>query len=241
MKKIIDYIISLFPFLGKYKRFFTAFMEVNFRNRESYSQFQEDQYFLKFFKENNLSKENSIFVDIGAFLPTAASNTYLLYKNGYHGVLIEPNSELASLLQRFRKRDIVFPIGISDRCGIHKFNIAIEPALSSLLNRDNDVNQGREKIYRHEYTPVLTLDQALKNQTFEYISLLSIDVEGINLEVLKGSTENLKKTILLCIEFDDKESLDEYKKYLPTFDLIKTVDCNAIYVNTVLLELINPK
>ena len=78
----------------------------------------------------------------------------------------------------------------------------------------------------------MTLDQALENIEFPVISLLSIDVEGLNQEVLEGATISLKKTLIVCIEFDTSEEKNGFEAILNSdFDLIHTVKCNLIYLN----------
>jgi Methyltransferase FkbM domain len=81
----------------------------------------------------------------------------------------------------------------------------------------------------------MTLDQALENIHCPVISLLSIDVEGLNREVLEGASTSLKKTLLVCIEFDAAQEKQEFERILKDdFELINTVHCNLIYINKVL-------
>src|SRR5262245_15943736 len=47
------------------------------------------------------------YLDIGAFDPTIASNTYFFYRKGCRGVLVEPNPALCRTLKRHRPRDTV--------------------------------------------------------------------------------------------------------------------------------------
>jgi FkbM family methyltransferase len=52
------------------------------------------------------------YIDIGAFEPIRSNNTYLLYKEGCRGVLVEPNPAFTSKLRRTRPQDTVLEIGI---------------------------------------------------------------------------------------------------------------------------------
>ena len=52
------------------------------------------------------------YLDIGAFDPTVANNTYFFYKKGCRGVLVEPNPALCRTLERYRPRDTVLNVGI---------------------------------------------------------------------------------------------------------------------------------
>src|SRR5262249_61061466 len=53
------------------------------------------------------SFQSICYVEIGGNHPIRNSNTWLLYKAGCRGVLVEPNPELAALLAHVRPRDTV--------------------------------------------------------------------------------------------------------------------------------------
>ncbi|MEZ5194835.1 MAG: FkbM family methyltransferase [Bacteroidales bacterium] len=80
--------------------------------------------------------------------------------------------------------------------------------------------------------PVMKLDDAISEFELPFINLLSIDVEGLNVEVLKGAKNSLSKTLLLCIEFDFDKDLKTYSEIIGNgFELEKRFGCNAIYIN----------
>ena len=86
-----------------------------------------------------------------------------------------------------------------------------------------------------EYVPVYTLDKILKTVdiNFEWISLLSIDTEGMEIDVIEGAKNTLKNVFLICIE--DNKGEDRFrgsqiiKKY--GFKFIRQFGCNFIYKN----------
>jgi FkbM family methyltransferase len=221
MKKII---VNYLPFLGKYKRFFVAWRDSVSGAKKSYSQHKEDVFILDELRKYDL--KGSVYVDIGANHPTDISNTYLLYRNGFNGVIVEPNLELAGLFNKFRRKDIVMPIGCSDQTAIMKFNISRTPVVSTFhASHIHDV-------YKTVYVPVLKIDEALSNISFSYISLLSIDVEGMNIQVLKGALQTLEKSLMVCIEFDDENDKVEITNLLSErFDVISVFGCNLILMN----------
>jgi uncharacterized membrane protein len=53
-----------------------------------------------------------IYIPIGTVV--VAYITYLLYKNGSRGILVEPNITLTKKLKKYRRKDITLNIGISD-------------------------------------------------------------------------------------------------------------------------------
>lgn len=217
-----EFIIKNFPSLGKYKRRLKAIYHHYFWNKLSYSQHKEDTFIWRYLKSFDLSK--SIYIDVGANHPTDISNTYLLYKQGLKGIIIEPNTELIRLFELYRKNDTLLAIAASDFMGVLKFYISKTPVLSS-FSKEVD-------FYKTVFVPVLTVDSITKNLDFTFINLLSIDVEGFNKEVLDGSATTLEKTLLLCIEFDsDEEKNDFIEKLRNRFDLLSIYGCNLIFEN----------
>ncbi|MEZ5194836.1 MAG: hypothetical protein R2764_00075 [Bacteroidales bacterium] len=126
MKK---FIINYFPIVGIYKRFFVAFLNTILPIRSSYSQHGEDKFIVETLLGYNL--EGSLYIDVGANHPSSISNTYLLYRKGYSGIIIEPNKELVRLFRIFRKRDIALMLGCSDITAVKKLFISKTPALST--------------------------------------------------------------------------------------------------------------
>ena len=158
-------IINKLPWLGKYKRWFVAFMGHVLPKKPTYSQHMEDKFIWEMLQHYNL--KNSLYIDIGANHPIDISNTYLLYRNGLSGIIIEPNGELLNLFRRFRKRDIVLQIGSSNSSTVMKFNISKTPVISS-FSSSRDVN-----IYKSLYIPVMTIDMVVENMDLSFISLLT--------------------------------------------------------------------
>lgn len=222
-KKIIS---QKFPYLGKWKRLAKGIIDV-IGSKKSYSQHGEDFYFLELIKSHNIDITEYCYIDVGANHPTDISNTYLLYKLGMSGVIIEPNLELVNLFKLFRKRDQRLAIGVSNENTILKFFISKTPVISS-FNKEWMASD----ILKTSYVPVLTLDNALKNLLSKNIFLLSIDVEGLNKEVIEGGLETIKKSLFLCIEFDDEQQKMEFKKILnEDFEEIISYSCNMICRN----------
>ena len=90
---------NYFPYMGKYKRYFIAAINSWQTVKRTYSQHGEDEFILETLKNHNL--HGSLYIDVGANHPSDISNTYLLYRHGLSGVVIEPNLELVKLFHRF--------------------------------------------------------------------------------------------------------------------------------------------
>jgi FkbM family methyltransferase len=221
-KFFVDYL----PATGIVKRYCSA-LWASFYEKSSYSQFGEDKYIIQILSDFGIYKGN--YVDVGANHPSSISNTYLLYRKGFSGIVIEPNAELIELFRIFRRRDTAICVGCSNEASIAHFYISKTPVLSTFTKQHRIFSM--ENTMKIEFVPLLTLDNCLKNFAFDRIDFLSIDVEGLNMEVVKGAYDTLKKTFLLCLEFDKEDELDLYTNYLTGFNRIKIMGCNAIYIN----------
>jgi FkbM family methyltransferase len=221
-----DLIANLFPSLGIYKRKLAALYDATKATR-SYSQHAEDVLIHDLLSRQD--RLHGIYIDVGANHPTTISNTYYFYRKGFSGVCIEPNRELANLHRKFRDRDCILEIGVSDYPGVSKFHVSKTPVLSSF----KDIKT--ENLWRTEYIPVLTLDDALRELRPERVFFLSIDTEGFNWQVILGASSTLEITDLVCIEVDNEEDEARISAFLTEqkgFRRIKRIACNILFENT---------
>lgn len=144
------------------------------------SQPEEERLVREFFG----GTEPGFFVEVGANHPTLNSQTWHLEQAGWTGVLIEPQPDLAAFLVTSRSAQ-VFAVACSspDKAG-GQLPLHVAGPLSSL--EQEQMVPGAKS----EYTimvPVRTLDDILEEADAPTpIDLLSIDVEGHELEVLRG-------------------------------------------------------
>ena len=136
-------------------------------------------------------RPHGFYVDVGAFDPIRFSNTWTLYRQGWRGIDIEPSPEGARRLRRLRPRDTVVNVGVAGAAGnlcYHAFN---DPALNTfdagLADARNDGTVYR--IVDRSTVPVERLDVLLDRHmpAGQAIDLLTVDVEGFDLEVLMSS------------------------------------------------------
>jgi len=196
--------------------------------RATYSQHGEDVWLFEQIRSMQLSP-NDIYVDVGANHPTRISNTYLLYRRGFRGVVIEPNAELLRLHRMVRPRDVALAVGCGAQACVAKFHVTNAPVSSSFkLAAVSKLH----RVVRTEYVPVLRLDDILRAVEHRYVSLLSIDTEGLDAEVLDGAIETLVKTRFVCVEVFDPASEDQVRSRLSgSFECIRQFGCNLIWRN----------
>jgi FkbM family methyltransferase len=216
------------PALGSFRRILGAGIDSLSPTHESYSQHGEDRWIWEQIRQLDLS--GAIYVDVGANHPSRISNTYLLYREGLHGVVIEPNEELLRLHRRFRPRDIAIGVGCGAYPRVAKFHVHSAPVTSSFLEAAAAVYG--TVVVRETHLPILPLDAVLESIDFEFISLLSIDTEGLDSEVLAGGSKTLTRTHLVCVEVNslamEREVTDRLSS---TFELIRRFECNLIWRN----------
>ena len=176
----------------------------DFFARKSYSQEGEDLVVDRMVE----GKKNGFYIDVGAHHPYRYSNTYLFYKKGWKGVNIDPLPGLKTLFRLRRPRDTFVEMGVSlkpSRLTYFAFN---EPALNTFdaalaFKRNGDKTC---KLIARNEVMTDTLASILKSINCPTdIDLLSVDVEGLDLEVLQSNdwtTFNPKIIIVECLASD---------------------------------------
>jgi FkbM family methyltransferase len=138
------------------------------------------------------NRRAGFYVDVGCHHPHRFSNTFLLYRRGWQGICIDPLPGTAALFKRWRPRDIALEIGVSRNPGTLTYFMFNEPALNTF---DADLAASRDgrdsyAIVERRSVPTDTLGAILERHLpadQPRIDLLSIDVEGLDLEVLKSN------------------------------------------------------
>jgi len=230
-------LIKYLPLLGSFKRWCAALFYIKLSGRKSYSQHGEDQIIDELLKKNGSISGN--YIDVGANHPSSINNTLLFYKQGYNGIIIEPNTSLLNLYKKFRKRDRRFPFGCGDECCVKKFYYSKTPVLSTFIENYEPLEKGTvHEVYKTDYLAVFTLDAILESVKLNEFFLLSIDTEGFNYKVLLGAEETLKKTKVILIEFENDEEKNNITHHLNdrSFELYREISCNLIFVNHSLMH-----
>ena len=173
-----------------------------FIKKKSYAMDNEDTVALNYFKD----KKNGFYVDVGCYHPIHRSNTYLLHKQDWNGVNIDPSEFSIDLFNHMRPKDLNYNCVISNRNEIIKLFYQKELSQLSTTERDQaeTVFQGNIK---EKEIQAFTLDKILNKGKFKNnkIDFLDIDVEGADLKVLEGLSFDIYKPELICVEIHAKE------------------------------------
>lgn len=165
----------------------------------SYSQEGEDMVLNRMLGE----KPNGFFVDVGALHPQRFSNTYNFYLLGWRGINIDAMPGSMDLFDKIRPHDTNLEFPISDTSGILEYYIFNDPALntcSALTAKEHSKAEGyfvERTIKIKTRTLEAILDEYLpKGQSIDF---LTIDVEGLDFQVLKSNNwlKYLPKIILI--------------------------------------------
>lgn len=173
--------------------------------KKSYSQCGEDMIIDYVF--NLLGIKSPIYFDIGANTPKKLNNTFFFYENRKGtGVLVEPNPSLSSELKKERPLDEHYNCGIGFNnveeyadyymMDWHEFN-----TFSKEIAYETQENyKGRNNIKEVVKLKLIGINQILEKHFSKGLDLLSIDVEGLDLQILKSM--NFEKYIpkVICVE-----------------------------------------
>ncbi|HLX55336.1 MAG TPA: FkbM family methyltransferase [Aquella sp.] len=166
----------------------------------SFSQCGEDLIVQYIFRLRNVEKPS--YLDIGAHHPFFLSNTTLFYKNGSRGINIEANPELLENFTKFRKEDINLNIGLSNKKEELDFYIMHDNTLSTFSKVECDALVLAGKVLKEVKKVKLTLlsDILQRYSMGKFPDFMSIDVEGMDLQILKSIDYSLDTPKVICVE-----------------------------------------
>ena len=124
------------------------------------------------------------FVEVGANHPVVGSQSWHLEQCGWRGILVEPQPELAERLQELRHAKVFAAACSSPKNAGQLMPFFVAGTLSAL---DRDTMSPGSHPERVIQVPVRTLDDILaEGGAPQPLDFLSIDVEGHEIQVLRG-------------------------------------------------------
>lgn len=124
------------------------------------------------------------FVEVGANEPRIRSQTWHLEQTGWTGLLIEPQPDLARELRAMRMAKVFAVACSSPEHAGHTLPLHVAGPMSSLDRASMSPGAMPEAVIE---VPIRTLDSILEEaQAPVHFDFLSIDVEGHEIEVLRG-------------------------------------------------------
>jgi len=164
-----------------------------------YSQAGQDLFISAILFDQLNQESNQIVIDIGANHPTKFSNSYFLEKHfGCKTLAIDPLEEFQELWNTFRPNAEFLPIALGSKDDFLDITIPIagDSMYSSLGGVMKAFHKGQCEVRR---VKVRTLREVLEDRKITDVLLMSIDVEGFELEVLKGiNFDEVKFKAIIC-------------------------------------------
>ena len=216
IRKIINLILLFFP---KKLSNFLMFGIGCFVYKKSFSQFGEDLILIEYLKKKNIN--NGRYLDIGAFHPKWISNTFILHQNGFRGVVIDLSMDKLKYFKFLRGKKV------------KTINAAITNKKKNTLNY-----YSFERFFGFSEIDTLSKRTADKNKVifgFDYvikkiknlhvdklfasigkIDVLNIDVEGLDLSIIRSS--KLKLVDPEVILFEDNSAYFMTNKMMSFFN-----------------------
>ena len=190
----------------------------------SWSQEAEDLVLSRFFD----GYKSGFYVEVGAHHPFRFSNTYLFYSKGWSGVCVDPLPGTLDGFKRWRPRDVALEVGIAESTGSMQYYMFNEPALNTFDKKLADERDGfgSYKIIETRAVPLLPLRDVLQRHlpNGKVIEFLSVDVEGLDLAVLKSNDwERYRPRVVVaeCLKSDLRSLLDDpVTRYLSDLEYV---------------------
>jgi FkbM family methyltransferase len=199
-----------------------------------YSQFGEDVILRKYLPENN-----GFYLDIGSGDPVRGSNTYFLYQRGWKGILIDPLTRniFASKIVRRRDKVIQALVGAANKKYLFFEMYPYEFSTTSGTVVQELIKAGTAKLVKKVEINSLPISELNLQINLDQPSLLNIDCEGLDLEVLKTIALKKIKFRIICIEdfeFDTISQSSAINSHLNKncYTMVERVGFSSIYVNS---------
>ncbi len=145
----------------------------------TYSQFGEDKVLAELFENTPRGR----YVDVGAHHPERYSNTYLLYKKGWSGVNIDPNPHSVALFKKARPDDSNICCGVGKEGSLTYYQFS-DPAVNTFVVEE--AQKWKQKNFLTFLGTRAVEVKPLSALVEGPIDLLTIDAEGMDLEVLQS-------------------------------------------------------
>lgn len=171
-------------------------------------------------------RSNGYYVEIGAFDGIYMSNSYIFEQQGWSGICIEPIPQYARLCAQRRPRAACLQMACVGDSNLKEVEFSVEelgvvsgvsakcddPGLQNTYQAFGLPFKGFEKLR----VPAATLDRILEQHLPEKVDIdfISMDVEGSEMEVLRGLDLRKYGPKVLLVEANTQEEFKALQEYL---------------------------
>lgn len=211
---------------------------------EFYGQYRQDEYvYNNFFKD----KKNGFYIDIGAHDGISLSNSYFFEKLGWNGICIEPTPYIFEKLIKNRNCESL-NIALSNVDGEMDFMVlsGYTQMLSGLVDNYDPRHLHRingEMTIVHEGNVGMKEIIKIKTNTFmslnapDIIDFVSLDVEGSEINILRGIDFNKKLIKVITVENNYHDNTINEILLNNGFNIVTNLGCDTVFVNQKNLQL----
>lgn len=227
----------MIPYLSELRRL------LNLKRPSSVSYSQSGEDLIVDFIFRALQLEKPTYLDVGANHPYLFSNTYRFYLQGSAGVLVEPDPSLFKALESARPKDVHLNVGVSGtREAKLPLYVMSTPTLNTFSHEEAKryEDTGLHRIERIETIEVVPLMKIItENFQSTTLDFLSIDVEGLDLEIIESLDFKKCRPCVICAEtltFSEDRSerkVPEIADFLTKNDYFSYADT---YINTIFVD-----
>ncbi|QWD21876.1 FkbM family methyltransferase [Polynucleobacter paneuropaeus] len=194
-----------------------------------YAQYGEDKALSQIF-----NRSNGVCIEVGGYDGITGSNTLFFEREGWQCLIIEPMPEFAEKIKLLRSCEVV-ELAASDQEGEVDFYIAkgVETLSTMELNASHfaRISSLSKEAPRKITVKTARLDDILSSRGIFHPDFITIDVEGHELNVLKGLSFDLIHPRIVIIE-DNSYGIDpSINQYMNKkgFIRFKKTGCNFWY------------
>ena len=199
---------------------------------EFYSQHGEDFLLNEVFKE----KPTGYYVEIGCLDGVEYSNTYFFEIKGWKGACIEAHNDFIPLLHQNRPGAQVV------HCAVGAEDLESVTFYANKIGSLSTIDKSAEERWKRDYKEFFTgfEEQTVRMRTLTSIfnelkpgniDFISLDIEGYEVEALKGLDLTKYKPRIFIIEYKDDEHRAKVEQILfpHGYKFHTTVGCNLFY------------
>jgi FkbM family methyltransferase len=169
--------------------------------RTSFSQAGEDAIVRYLFDDYGLS--NISYLDLGTNTPDYGNNTYWFYLNNSNGVCVEADYTLIKKIKKIRPKDTILNFGISTSSEKENYFYIFNQSDLNTFNELDAVEKsksGRYKLLEKRLVKLKTINEIIQIYCPKCPDFLSIDIEGLDLDVLKSLDFDKYPIKVICAE-----------------------------------------
>lgn len=209
--------------------------------KESWSQSGEDIIIEYLFGLRKIEQPSCL--DIGAYHPMVANNTFKFFRKGSKVVNIDANPAAIEMFKQYRRKDINLNIGIGAQKGSFDFYIMEDAALNTFSEAEKEsLEKLGNKLKEVKKIAMLPVNEVLEKYfALKAPDLISIDAEGVDIDIIRSFDFSKYSPKVFCIETINYTPDGTGTRRIDLCDMIETAgyfeyansNINSIYVNKV--------